>query len=259
MPDHEPASTAALSSAGADGVEARTLSDQLFHALQQAIVRGEIPAGSKLSEAGLASRYGVSRGPLREAIRRLEGQKLVIRTPHSGTRVVSLSREELLEIYQVREVLEGLACRLAAEHMPDQQIQAMYTLLEQHSQQSEFKEGIAYFQQEGDLDFHYRIVMASGNRRLIDSLCGELYHLVRMYRYQTSTGGNRPEKAFSEHRQIVDALAERDGDMAEYLMRRHIRTARQRVEQLEFIASPQSQKQTPFSKNNAKQVKESTL
>ncbi len=208
----------------------RTLSVQLFEKLQYAIVRGEIAAGMRLSEAELASRYGVSRGPLREAIHRLEAHKLVIRTPHSGTRVVSLSQSELLDIYRVREVLEGLACRLAADNMSQDQIQQLYSLLETHQQQADFQEGIAYFQQEGDLDFHYRIVYGSGNQRLIDTLCGELYHLVRMYRYQASTCDNRPVHALTEHRHIVDALADRDGEMAELLMRRHIRTSRLRLE-----------------------------
>ncbi|MTI14383.1 GntR family transcriptional regulator [Sansalvadorimonas verongulae] len=215
----------------------RTLSDQLFKQLQQAIVRGDIPANTRLSETSLASQYGVSRGPLREAIHRLEGRRLVVRTPHSGTRVVSLNHEELIHIYQVREVLEGLACRLAAKNMTEDQVADMYTLLDEHSQQVDFREGVAYFQAEGDLDFHYRIVMASGNQRLIDNLCGELYHLVRMYRYQTSTSPRRPEKAFREHRQIVDALADRDSEMAELLMRRHIRTARLRLERMHTPAN----------------------
>ena len=209
----------------------RTLSERIFEQLQEGIVRGEITAGSRLSEAELAASYGISRGPLREAIRRLEERGLVIRTPHSGTHVISLNHNELLDIYQIREVLEGLACRLAADRISQDQLDDMYQLLEQHSQQTEFREGIAYFQREGDLDFHYRIVQASGNHRLIDNLCGELYHKVRMYRNQGSTGGNRPETALREHRNILDALADRDGEMAELLMRRHIRTARQRLEQ----------------------------
>ncbi|WP_281648284.1 GntR family transcriptional regulator [Parendozoicomonas sp. Alg238-R29] len=239
-------------------VSPRTLSDQLFQQLQKAIVRGEIPANSRLSEASLASQYGVSRGPLREAIHRLEGRRLVVRTPHSGTRVVSLNHEELIEIYQVREVLEGLACRLAAENMSAEQVEHMYSLLDEHSQQSELQEGRAYFQQEGDLDFHYRIVMASGNRRLIDSLCGELYHLLRMYRYQASTGPKRPEKAFSEHRQIVDALADKDAEMAELLMRRHIRTARLRLETLHRDSSS-SKDRNPPDKNKKTRIEKDAV
>ncbi|GAA4651510.1 GntR family transcriptional regulator [Kistimonas scapharcae] len=211
--------------------EPRTLSDRVFTHIQRAIVRGDIPGGSKLSESGLAEQYGISRGPLREAIRRLEGCKLVIREPHSGTRVVSLSTEELLDIYHIREVMEGLACRLAAANMTQAQIDDMRRLLDQHREQSELKEGIAYFQQEGDLDFHYRIISASGNRKLVELLCGELYHLIRMYRYRFSTQQNRPLRAFTEHQQIIDALADRDGELAELLMRRHIRVSRNRLEE----------------------------
>ena len=91
-----------------------TLADRVFSQIQDAIVKGELIAGAKISEAELTTRYGVSRGPLREALRRLEARKLLTRIPHVGVRVVELSVAELLEMYQVREVLEGMAARLAA-------------------------------------------------------------------------------------------------------------------------------------------------
>src|SRR5690606_30250495 len=94
--------------------EADTLSDHVFRKIQAAIVKGEIAPGSKMSEPELARTYGISRGPLREAIHRLEGQRLLVRVPHVGARVVSLSQQELCELYQIRESLEGMACRLAA-------------------------------------------------------------------------------------------------------------------------------------------------
>ena len=96
----------------------QTLTDQIFYKIQSAIICGELAAGSKISEPELARVYGISRGPLREAIHRLEGQKLVERTAHVGARVVSLSHQQLHELYQIRENLEGLACRLAATPMP---------------------------------------------------------------------------------------------------------------------------------------------
>src|SRR5690606_42065210 len=92
------------------------------------------------------------------------------------------------------------------------------------------REDVAYFQREGDLDFHYRIIQGSHNRTLIDMLFGELYHLVRMYRYQFSTAANRPKKALGEHRRILEAIEARDGEMAEMLMRRHISRARENIE-----------------------------
>lgn len=209
---------------------ALTLADRVFSEIQNAIVKGELKPGSKMSEAELAARYGISRGPLREALRRLEGRKLLTRIPHVGVRVVSLSFEELIHIYQVREAMEGMAARLAAGNMGTEEVQGLKALLAEHEQQAELQEGRAYFQEEGDFDFHYRIVQGSRNQVLVQMLCGELYHRVRLYRYQFSVTEGRPQKAFGEHHRIIEAIEARDGEMAEILMRRHISSARRNIE-----------------------------
>lgn len=211
--------------------EALTLADRVFTEIQDAIVRGEIPPGTKMSEAELASRYGVSRGPLREALRRLEGRKLLTRIPHVGMRVISLSFEELIQIYHVREVLEGLAARQAAQNMTAEEIAGLRELISQHEKQSEVQEGRAYFQNEGDFDFHYRIAQGSKNEVLTQMLCGDLYHRVRHYRYQFSVTEGRPHKALDEHHRIIEAIESHDGEMAEILMRRHISSARRNMEE----------------------------
>ena len=207
-----------------------TLADRVFSQIQDAIVKGELLAGAKISEAELTTRYGVSRGPLREALRRLEARKLLTRIPHVGVRVVELSIAELLEMYQVREVLEGMAARLAAIHATDEEVTGLKALLTRHQQQTELQSGKGYYQEEGDFDFHYRIVKASRNEVLMQMLCGELYHRVRLYRYQFSVTEGRPHKAFAEHSRIIEAIENRDGELAEFLMRRHISSARKNVE-----------------------------
>lgn len=214
-----------------DEGESRTLADRVFEQIQTAIVKGDIAPGSKITEPDLAKKYGISRGPLREAIRRLEGRRLIKRVPHVGARVVSLSFEELLDIYYVREAMEGMACRLAARNMTTEEIASLRELLARHEQASELQEGVAYYQKEGDLDFHFRIVLGSKNEKLTELLCGELYHLVRMYRYQFSASSSRPKRAFAEHHRIVDAIEQRDEELAEMLMRRHISASRKNVEQ----------------------------
>lgn len=214
----------------ADTESGVTLADRVFSQIQDAIVKGDLLPGSKMSEAELASRYGVSRGPLREALRRLEGRKLLTRIPHVGVRVISLSFEELIQIYHVREALEGLAARLAALHMTADEVKGLKDLLSRHENQAEFQEGRAYFQEEGDFDFHYRIVQGSHNEVLTQMLCGELYHRVRHYRYQFSVTEGRPQRAFSEHHRIIEAIETGDGEMAEILMRRHIASARKNIE-----------------------------
>ncbi len=194
-------------------------------------MRGDIPPGSRVGETELAERFGTSRGPLREALRRLESRRLVERTPHVGIRIASLCHEALIQIYYVREALEGMAARLAAVHMSPEEIDGLRNLLAAHEQDEALKADMAYFQQEGDLDFHYRVIQGSHNTALTELLIGELYHRIRMYRYQISASAKRPQKAFGEHQRIVEAIEAHDGDLAEMLMRRHISSARQNIEQ----------------------------
>ncbi|MDI1302901.1 MAG: GntR family transcriptional regulator [bacterium] len=252
---------ASASSSGADlAPEALTLADRVFSEIQNAIVKGELKPGSKMSEAELAARYGVSRGPLREALRRLEGRKLLTRIPHVGVRVISLSFEELIQIYQVREAMEGMAARLAALNMSAEEVQGLKALLADHEKQAELQEGRAYFQEEGDFDFHYRIVQGSRNEVLTQMLCGELYHRVRLYRYQFSVTEGRPQKAFSDHLRIIEAIESRDAEMAEILMRRHISSARANIEAhfrelsdsqgLASARSPDTEQADPASKRS---------
>jgi DNA-binding GntR family transcriptional regulator len=210
--------------------EISTIADRVFGQVRQAIVQGEIPPGSKISEPALAARYGISRGPLREAMRRLESTNLVERRPNLGARVITLSNDQLLEIYVIREALEGMAARLAAERMSDAAIAELKALLAHHRSEVVRADWQTYFQQEGDLDFHFRIVQGSGNRRLIDILCNDLYHLARMYRCQFGMKSDRAADALKEHEYVVDAIAARDGELAEWLMRRHIRASRSAIE-----------------------------
>ena len=209
--------------------EVRTLAERVFHQLQDAIVRGEITPGSKITEPGLSKTYGISRGPLREAMRRLEAHRLIERVPHVGARVVQLSMKELLELFDLREALESMAARLAAEHMTAEEIAGLRKVLSVHESQDDLKRGEAYYQREGDLDFHYRIVLGSHNKMLMNLLCDDLYYLVRLYRTQFSASGTRPQRAFVEHHRIVDAIEAGDAELAELLMRRHVSASRENV------------------------------
>lgn len=202
-----------------------TLADLATHRLAQSIVTGELAQGQKLNEAELAERFGMGRGPLREALRHLEGMRLVKRTPNAGARVVVLDRKTLSDLYAVREALEGMACRIAATQMTDDEIAQLIALLDRHEAQIAQQGGKVYAQSEGDLDFHYQIARGSRNQMLMDLLGSEQYQLLRMCRYRTSRNAERTQPALNQHRQIVDALANRDGELAELLMRRHIQGA----------------------------------
>jgi DNA-binding GntR family transcriptional regulator len=197
-----------------------TSADKTFYQLRSNIVEGIIPAASKLNEAELASSYQVSRAVIREAINRLESCHLVERKANVGARVVALTPQGLVELYQVRESLEGMAARLAATNMTDQEIADLNELLNSHFQT--VKGGETYYQEAGDVDFHYRILLGSKNKHLISVLFDGIYHLIRMYRVQLGMAGPRVTTAFDEHRHIVQAISNRDPELAEILMRRHI-------------------------------------
>lgn len=210
---------------------AHLLTDNLFDQLQDAIIRGDLPQGSKISEPGLARQYQVSRGPLREALSRLEEKGLVERIPNVGARVITLTLQEVIDIYRIREALGAMACALAAHNMTGDEITALRQLLDEHERSIHQNDGLSYYQQQGEFDFHYRILIGSRNSKVLDVLDGGLYQLIRMYRYQFSSDSSRPWQALKEHRRIVDAIEERDDELAALLMRRHIQTARQRIEQ----------------------------
>ena len=212
-------------------ISTQSLVDALAERIEAAIMSGDLQPGSKISEQALAASLGVSRGPLREAIRRLEGRKLLQRTPNIGVRVASLSPSDLYEVLQVREALEGLACGLAAKNMTDDELEALSELLDQHQQQKSVQEGTGYYQESKDFDFHFRIVKGSRNARLVQMLCEDLYYLLRVYRYKSSTKPGRAKQALREHKDIVAALMRRDPVEAERKMRQHIGNARVYVEE----------------------------
>ena len=206
-----------------------TQTEHTFHQLLDAIIKGDIRPGSRLREHELATELGIGRGPLREALQRLESRKLVTKVPHVGAQVVSFNLTELVEIYQLRENLEALACELAAERMSPAQLAELAALLEKHQAFVDASSGEAYIEQDSDLDFHFKIIQCSGNRWLIRLLCDELYYRVRMYRYQSAHQKSRPQRAIKEHLHILEALQQRDGELAGLLMRRHIAAARENL------------------------------
>ena len=206
---------------------AATLAEQIYLRLSAAILSGELAPGMKISEPVLARQYGVSRGPLREALHRLQERKLITRSANQGPRIVEPSPESLAELFVVREALEGMAARLAALHASDEQIAQLRRLV------------AAPVMQDGadtdhfghsDRDFHVTIAQCTANPMLTDLLCAELYPLLRLYRGLPAGVPIRSRRALLEHERVVAAIEDRDADLAELLMRRHIAAARIRRE-----------------------------
>ena len=203
------------------------LSERIFGQILEAIYSGELPPGCVINEVTLAQEFGVSRGPVREAVRRLQGVQLVTREPYVKSRVVTLSGQAALELFQMRMALEGVACGLAALRMSDVEIDRLLEELEQDRLQRNAADNGA--ETPRVFDFHERIVRACGNQRIINALCGDLYHLLRIYRRHSGTVLEREHDAYSEHWQILRAIKGRDAQLAESLMRSHIERAAQHL------------------------------
>jgi DNA-binding GntR family transcriptional regulator len=206
-------------------IVAASLSNEVFEKVVEAITSGEFYPGQRLSEAELARKLGISRGPVREALGRLEG-RLVKRTPRIGVHVISFTREDIDGLLIAREALEGMAARLAAEHMTDDQLEDLRGLLESHANQPELASGEAYVQRTRDEDFHHSIIKGARCGHLERMLMDEIYYQMRLQRRKSSTRPGRAQAALKEHIKIVEALDGRDPDAAEAAMRAHIRNAR---------------------------------
>jgi len=219
-------------------ISVSSLADIAFTKLVEAISAGEFAPGERLSEAEMARRFGISRGPLREALQRLEG-RLVNRKPRVGVHLIELSRESLGELFVIREALEGIAAREAARKMRKSEVQSLERMLGRHAQDPALASGSAYRQRSDD-DFHAVIVKAARNRQLEEMLFEHLYYQLRLYRYRSSVTPGRAAAAFEEHVQIVDALKAGDPERAEAKMRQHVRNAFASLAQAGLAAPPQA-------------------
>jgi DNA-binding GntR family transcriptional regulator len=202
------------------------LTVRVYDDLTRAILTGELMPGEKLSEPVIARQYGASRAPVREALRRLQERGLVRYTLNQGVRVAEPTADEFLALLDVREAMEGMAARIAAERMTDAEIEGLEIIVATHHGEIQRNPLGAYLQDDPETDFHMRIARGSGNSILADLLCEQFYPRLRLCRRLHRTVSGRGHDAWKEHIRITEAIAQRDGELAEILMRRHIRSAK---------------------------------
>lgn len=193
------------------------LVDDVHTRLRDAIFAGDIAPGSRLGIPGLATRLGVSRSPVREAVLRLVQEGLAVEEPHKGAVVAQLDVEQLLGVYEVRSVLEGLAARLAATSGEDPQGR-LGVFIQRHVAAVESQDlGLAF---EADLDFHRALREMTGNAQLSGFL-EQIQGKVRLAMTRTIIRPG-PHLAVADHQAIYDAIVAGDGDRAEKMARAHI-------------------------------------
>ena len=205
-------------------IEAISVTDEAFERLVQAITSGEYGPGQKLSEPELAAKFAISRVPLREALNRLEG-KLITRTPRLGARVIEVSRSTLEQLFFIREALEGMAARLAAENASDEEL-ANFSVLLGLEQTRYGRNAHKTYSASDDEDFHFAIAQAAKAEQLKKVLLETVYYQLRIHRARARVEPGRAKAAMSEHAEIAAALRARDPDRAERAMRQHIRISR---------------------------------
>jgi DNA-binding GntR family transcriptional regulator len=188
-----------------------TTADAVYQALRHSILQGDLAPGERLRSDALANELRVSRTPVREALRKLEAEGLVARSG-SGLIVRALSEQDLTELFYVREALEGMAARLAAENATPSEKAEIRELLEDMEALRRRGEVEALRRLTGE--FHQLVCRASHNNCLLQSLKA-LLDTIRQIQTSTLYGEGRPVEAIKEHRDLLRAIEARDGDRAE--------------------------------------------
>ncbi len=200
----------------------KPLREIVFETLREAILSGKLEPGERLMEIQLAEEMGVSRTPVREAIRKLELEGFVVMIPRKGAYVAGISHKDVTDVFEVRAALEALAAGLAAERATDEEIEKLDRSLLAYSEQTNKQDidGIV----ESDTGFHELLYKCSRNERL-QSMITLLREIIQRVRTVSLSQPGRSKDAVEEHRQIVDAIAERNVELAQHLAREHIYNA----------------------------------
>ncbi|MEM8843160.1 MAG: GntR family transcriptional regulator [Pseudomonadota bacterium] len=192
----------------------------IYTALLEAIDRGDYPPGERLIETDLAKRFGVSRTPVREALNRLESHGMAQRDGRRGLTVSRLDYDQLGELYELREVLEGYAARLAARHASAAEIAVLQEMVDADRARAEDAPALA----QANRLFHRQLHRAAHNRYLNDML-QRMRRSLALLSGTTFTASERPKQSNDDHEVIVDAIEARDENAAEAAARAHISSA----------------------------------
>ena len=196
-------------------------SNRAYETIRSMILSGELPAGGQLAEEALAERCGVSRTPVRDALRRLESDLLVTRTDTQRSFVADWSSGDVADAFELRAILEGRAARRAAERMTDtalDRIRAANLLISEAIHQPEPDVGGFL---DGNRDFHSEIIEIAGSRRLA-ALLNTLIEQPVVWRTAHHYSREALLRSHSEHEELIAAFARRDGAWAEAVMAGHI-------------------------------------
>lgn len=200
-----------------------TKADMAYRQIRAEIVEGDMPAGAPIDQEALAARLGLSTTPVREALRRLESEGLVVSRPHRDTVVAPLTLQQLEDTYIVRLALDPLAISIAAKEAPDEELKAIQQLSRQASADID-----PVSQMHQNRRLHRAMYQACGNAVLVQ-LLDTLWDSSDRYRLTSLHDDRTVQRAHVEHSSIAEAMVARRADEAADLMRRHVADSLERI------------------------------
>ena len=195
------------------------LRDVVFNTLRQAILTGELKPGERLMEIHLANKLGVSRTPIREAIRKLELEGLVTMIPRRGAEVAQITEKSMNDVLEVRRAVDALCVELACERISDEELEHLRVACDEFAEQVKIKDVKKIAQ--ADVALHNIIVEATGNQRLI-SLVNTLSEQMYRYRFEYIKDFTQHESLIEEHRVIYESIVKKDKKTAADAAKLHI-------------------------------------
>ena len=203
------------------GEEHGNLDQKVYEILKNMIIERQILPGKKIPQEKLAQELGISRTPLVSALKFLEHEKLVESKPRRGYFVRLFSKQEMVSIFELREVLEGLAAKRAAANISDKEIQILNDFFKPFAESTDITDFKAYAKE--DRRFH-NFITEIGAKEFLKSILQTYNFITASYQYLSSEGLVRPpNETIEEHLAVIKAIGDRDPEAAEELMRRHLR------------------------------------
>lgn len=201
-----------------------SLRAQVFGEIEKAILNGVFQAGDSLIEGKLSAELGVSRTPVREALRQLELEGLVKTIPNKGAIVIGVSQKDIEDIYNIRMAIESLAARWTAENITVDELEKLKEVVELQEYYVEKGDAIQIWQL--DTKFH-EIIFASCRSRILMHTLSSFHHFIQKARELSFKTSGRPSLAVQEHRDILEALQKHDSEAAAFLTSEHVRLAKE--------------------------------
>lgn len=227
-----------------------SLRSQVFTQIRQDILCGKYRRGDELIESALGMELGVSRTPVREALRQLALEGLIEIVPNKGAFVTGISAKDVKDIYMIRSRLEGLCARWAAKNSTEQELEEM----EETMYLSQYHAEREHYEQVFEMDgrFHKLLYEASHSRMLAHEL-SDFHQYVQMVRKLSITNRLRSRKSNEEHQKIVEALRARDQDLAEQLATQHILNTMENISHYDIESLLGKEQMTPAERRHTKE------